>query len=98
MTAMSKQQQKSGPIFLTSADFAEADYSHKWLVRQVLVGGQPGVIGGPKKSLKTSIAVDAAVSVGTGTPFLGRFPVPRKQRVAFLSGESGPATLKDIAL
>jgi replicative DNA helicase len=94
---MSKQP-KGGPTFLASAEFATAEFRHEWVIRQVLVAGQPGVIGGPKKALKTSLAVDAAVSVGTGTPFLGRFPVPMKRRVAFLSGESGPATLKDTAL
>src|SRR5262249_4006653 len=63
----------------------------------VLVAGQPGVIGGPKKTLKTPFAVDLAISIGTGTRFLGRFPVPPKKRVAYLSGESGPATLQETA-
>ena len=82
---------------MDSAAFASKAYPLDWLVQDVLVAGQPGVIGGPKKALKTSLAVDLAVSLASGTPFLSRFAVPRKVRVAVFSGESGAATLKDAA-
>jgi hypothetical protein len=61
----------------------------KWLVEGILVAGQPAIIGGPEKTLKTSIGVDLAVSLATKTPFLGRFQVPRRRGVLFLSAESG---------
>lgn len=83
--------------FLDSEAFAGAKFPRDWLVRQILVAGQPAVIGGPKKSMKTSIAVDLAISLGTGTPFLGTFAVPKAVRVALLSGESGGAALQDTA-
>jgi replicative DNA helicase len=72
-------------------------YSRGWLVQGVLVRGQPAVIGGAKKTLKTSLAIDMAVSLGTGTPFLGHFAVPEKARVAVFSGESGEATVQETA-
>ena len=81
---------------IDSATFAAANYQREWLVRNVLVRGQPVVFGGPSKSLKTSIGIDLAISLGTGTDFLGRFPT-RRTRVAFVSGESGPATLQESA-
>jgi replicative DNA helicase len=84
--------------FLDSAAFAKGRYPHGWLIRGVLVSGQPAVLGGPKKTLKTSVAVDMAVSLGSGEPFLGKFGVPGRVRVALMSGESGPATVRETAI
>jgi hypothetical protein len=63
------------------------------LVRRVLVRHQPMIVGAPHKTLKTSVMCDMAVSLATGTPFLGEFPVPRPVKVALFSGESGDWTL-----
>ena len=77
------------PMWLSSSWFEEKDFPREWLVEQILVDGQPGVIGGPKKGMKTSIAIDLAVSLASGTPFLGVFAVPMQMRVGVISGESG---------
>jgi hypothetical protein len=82
---------------IDSATFDVTDYRQEWLVKRCLVRGQVGVIGGGKKSLKTTIAVDLALSLGTGKPFLGQFEVYRKVRVALISGESGQFTLQETA-
>src|SRR4051812_7484680 len=86
------------PRFMDSATFARAEFPRDWLVQGILMRGQPAVLGGPQKTLKTSLAVDMAVSLGSGRPFLGQFPVPEARRVAVISGESGEAALQDIAL
>jgi hypothetical protein len=57
--------------FLDSAAFGRAQYPRGWLIDDVLMRGQPAVGGGPKKSLKTSLVIDMAISVGTGTPYGG---------------------------
>jgi replicative DNA helicase len=85
------------PEFMDSEAFARAEYPLQWLVEEIFVCGQPGVLGGPQKTLKTSLAVDMAISLGTGRPFLGHFPVPQARRVALISGESGEAALQDLA-
>jgi replicative DNA helicase len=87
----------AGAKFLDSEQFSRESYPRGWLIENVLVRGQPGVIGGPKKSLKTSLVIDMAISLGTGKPFLNAFKVPRRVRVAVLSGESGGATVQETA-
>ena len=87
----------SGEV-LSSAEFAEAEYPREWLVEEFMVVGEPAIWGGEKKSLKTSIAIDLAVSLGassTESRFLDRFDVPRRKRVLMLSGESGAATIQE---
>jgi RecA-family ATPase len=85
------------PKFLDSAAFAVKKYARSWLAEPVFVRGQPAVVGGPKKTLKTSLAIDLVISLGSGTPFLGHFPVPKQLRVASFSGESGDATVQETA-
>lgn len=75
--------------FIDAVDFLAGDYRQEFFIPRVLASHQPGVIGGPSKGLKTSIALDGAVSLATATPFLGKFPVPKRRRVAVVSGESG---------
>jgi replicative DNA helicase len=99
-TVAGKQQEAGGfrPAFLTSAALEQLDARHRWLIKHVLVRDQPVLLGGPKKSLKTSIMLDAALSLGTGKPFLGKFDVPERLKVAVLSGESGQITIRETAL
>jgi AAA domain len=72
-------------------------YATRYLVRGIVAAGQAGGIFGAFKTLKTSLAADLLISIASGTPFLGRFPVPQPGRVLFLSGESGLPALQSIA-
>lgn len=81
---------------LTCRELIDLDLRSSYLVRGVLVRGQPAVIGGRSKTLKTSIATDLVVSLGSGADFLGQFRTERCS-VAFWSGESGAPVLRETA-
>lgn len=82
---------------IDSTAFAAADYRPAWLAKKALVEKQVAVIGGPQKVLKTSLAIDLAVSLASATPWLGEFACPTLKRAAVLSGESGPWALQAMA-
>lgn len=82
---------------ITAAELASGEFVLEYLIEGVLVKGQPCGIYGPKKALKTSIALDLAISLARGGYFLGRFKVQSPVRVAVFSGESGLPTLQETA-
>jgi hypothetical protein len=83
---------RSGLDFLHDHQTAQAP---AWLVEGVLARGGNLLLAGPRKSLKTLISIDLALSLASATPFLGHFPVPERRRVVMLSGESGGPTLRE---
>ena len=100
MEAQSKQY-TNAPSFtrlVSSAELLAMNLRPEFLVKGVLVKGQPCIIGGRSKAMKTSIAVDLAISLGSGTKFLGKYEVPRPVKVAFWTGESGAPTIRETAL
>ena len=81
--------------FISSAEFAAMNVSHEWMIEKTLVRYEPMILGGPKKSLKTSIVLDLAISLAAGfnTSFLGKFYIKQPYRVGLISGESGTLVL-----
>ena len=71
------------------------DLREDYMVPGVLVAGELMVAAAPEKTLKTSlVGCDLGISIATGTPFLGRFEVPKPRRVMFMSAESGLLSLR----
>ena len=58
---------------------------------------QPCALGGPRKGLKTSVIIEAAIALATSTPFLGRFNVLRSCRTGVMTGESQFSTIQKNA-
>lgn len=83
---------------ITSRELFETNVEVEYLIPGILVRNQPGGIFGAKKTLKTTLAIELAISLGTGGRFLDRFQVARPVRVAIMSGESGIATIKETAI
>jgi hypothetical protein len=82
--------------FIDLLTFMATLIRHQWLIKHVLVTNQAAVLGGPKKTLKTNILVDLALSLATGGKFLGHFEVATRKRVVLISGESGKAAIQDV--
>lgn len=66
-----------------------------WLVEELWTDQAVGIIGGVPKACKSWLALDLAVSVGSGTPALGRFPVPAAGVVLLYGAEDAPAQIRN---
>src|SRR5205823_1972467 len=88
-----RQRQLRADGLITSEQARTKSAKPRWLIKGVLAAKQMALLAGAKWTLKTSLAVDLAISLATGTAFLGRFPVTRKRRVLVVSTESGESTI-----
>ena len=89
--------QADNPLITGAVDntaFDAAEHKHVWIVEELLVANEPCVLAAPSKTMKTALAVDLAVSVAAGKPFLDRFKVPKARPVYVISCESGAASLQ----
>lgn len=82
---------------LTPAELDRGEFELEYLIEGLLTFGQPCIFAGGKKTLKTNILIDLALSIASGFPFLGKFRVLRTAVVGFISGESGRATIQETA-
>ena len=80
---------------ITAAELDAGDYELVYLVEYTLVAGQPCIIAGGKKCLKTSLILDLGISLAVGGYFLGKLKVLRPCKVGIMTGESGLATVQE---
>lgn len=76
-------------------DFLAIPTKLKWLVEDSWVDGSVGFISGRSKSYKTWIALDMALSIVSGQPFLGQFPVKRTGPVIIVQEEDPMPVLQE---
>lgn len=67
----------------------------EWLVDDAWVDRSVGFISGRSKSYKTWIALDMALSLVSGEPFLGRYPVRRTGPVLLIQEEDPSPVLQE---
>lgn len=65
-----------------------------WLVKNLLTQGASGFIGGEPKCYKSWIGLDLALSVASGSPFLGHFEVMDPGPVLYVQEEDPPVLVK----
>lgn len=77
------------------AELDQLDLTVSYVFRDAMVEHVPMVIGARQKSLKTLIALDAAVSMAAGVPWLGHFDCDQPARVVYFCGEGGLVFARD---
>lgn len=77
-----------------AADLDEADPERAWMVADLWARAGVGIIGGAPKCCKSWLALDLALSVASGTPCLGRFPVLGAQSVLLYMAEDAASVVK----
>ena len=82
---------------LSCAELDDAAFELDFRIDHTLVAGQPTILAGGKKSLKTSLLIDLGISLAMGGFFLGKLKVNRACRVGIMSGESGMAVIQETA-
>lgn len=77
-------------------DFLNTPKPHpSWLVKDIWARGTVGFIAGAPKSYKSWMGLDLAISVATGSKFLGVYEVPRKGRVLYVQEEDSDVEVDD---
>jgi hypothetical protein len=66
-----------------------------WMVEGVWSQAAHGVLAGEAKTYKSVISTDLAISVASGTHFLGTFPIPATGRVIMIQEENDPGEFQD---
>jgi hypothetical protein len=72
---------------LRASDLETAQNAESWLIERLWTAGAAGFVSGPPKSLKTWTVLEMAVSVASGTPCFGSFPVPHPGAVLLYAAE-----------
>lgn len=66
-----------------------------WMIEHIWSKNSWGIVGGEPKSFKTMLAMEMAVSVASGVPFLGRFQPHQTGSVLIVQNENSPWIMQD---
>ena len=83
-------------MLTTYSELMSAEHEQPgWMIEGVWQQGSHGMIAGEPKTYKSVLVTDMAVSVASGEPFLGRFPVHQQGPVIYIQEENAPWLVKD---
>jgi hypothetical protein len=82
------------PLPVVRASELEAREGAQWLIEKLWLAEGVGVIGGPPRAYKSLLALDMAVSVASGSPCLGVFPVHARGPVLLYAAEDSSSVLR----
>lgn len=66
-----------------------------WLIPGFWMRQSHGIVAGEPKSMKTTLFMDAMISIATGTPFLGKYPVEETGTVLYVQNENSEWIMRD---
>ena len=66
-----------------------------WLIPGFWMKASHGIVAGEPKSFKSTIAMDMMMSVASGAPFLGKYPVEQAGTVLYIQNENAEWIMKD---
>lgn len=95
-----KVNRNSRPVKFETWDYATlidryATYETHWLIEDWILESSVMLMVAPPERYKTWLAVDMAISVSTGLPFLGKYPINKTGPVLFIQQEDfGPNLIK----
>lgn len=85
--------------FVSYDDFIEAPIPPpSWMVAGIWSDKSHGIMAGEPKTMKSTIATDLAVSIASGTKFLGEFEVDAQGPVTIIQEENTPGLMRDKLL
>lgn len=66
-----------------------------WMVQDIWMNRSHGIVAGEPKSFKSTLALDLAVSVASGRPFLGEYEIVHSGPVLYIQNENARWIMKD---
>lgn len=79
---------------LKASELPESSKGHAWLIESLWADEAVGLIGGEPKTCKTFLTLAMAISVATGKPCLGRFPVKKTGAVLLYAAEDALSAIR----
>jgi len=89
-----QEERDTRPDAILLADVLRSIKKPRWLVKNIITQGACGFIAGQPKSFKSWMALDLAISVAEGLPFLGHYRVDAPGPVFYIQEEDGPPLIK----